>query len=92
MPLYDVKCTACGKEFEHFCRINEINNITCSCGGKCKTLITNHRNQDWFKPHWNPNFDIHPIYVKSRKHMKELCDKYGMISHALGDHRNIKEV
>ena len=92
MPLYDVQCTQCGKEFEHFCKIDELNSIYCSCGGKCKTLITNYHNQDWFKPHWNPNFDLEPIFVKSRNHFKELCLKYNMTPSCMGDIRNIKEI
>ena len=92
MPLYDAKCMICGKEFEHFCHIDEIDRIICNCGGRAKTLITNTRSQDWFKPHWNPNFDIEPVFVRSRNHMKQLCKQYNLTSRALGDCRNISEV
>lgn len=92
MPLYDVKCQACQKEFEHFCKIADLPSIRCDCGGQCQTLITNSRTQDWFKPFWHPNLSHEPIFVESRNHFKQLCKKYGMTSHALGDCRNITEV
>lgn len=84
MPLYDVKCQKCEREFEHVCKISEIDNITCSCGGKCKTLITNNK-RDWFPEggFWHPNFDTEPVFVKTKKHFKELCKQYNMTSRAL---------
>lgn len=93
MPLYDVQCTECGIEFEHFCKIAEATDIRCvKCDGRCKTLITNSHNQDWFKPHWNPNFDLEPIYVRSRNHFKQLCKKYDLTPRCMGDIRNITEI
>lgn len=92
MPLYDVRCEICHKEFEHFCKVADIDSIVCECGGKGKTLITNYHSQDWFRPHYNPNFDIEPIYVESRGHMKRLCKQYNLTSRVLGDCRSISEV
>lgn len=92
MPLYDCKCIECDREFETFCKIADLDSLRCDCGGKAVTLITNARCQDWFKPHWNPNFDIEPIYVRSRNHMKQLCRQYNLTSRALGDCRNITEI
>lgn len=92
MPLYDVKCQICNKEFEHFCSIKEIETIVCNCGGRAKVLITNTKSQDWFKPHWNPNFDLEPVYIKSRNHYKQLCREKGLTPRCFGDVRNITEV
>lgn len=93
MPLYDVKCTSCEREFEHFCKIAEMNDIICeTCGGGCVTLITNPNSQDWFKPHWNPNFDLDPIFVRSRSHFKQLCLKHDLTPRCMGDVRNITEI
>ena len=92
MPLYDVQCTKCGLEFEHLCKIAEATDISCTkCDGKCKTLITG-TSRDWFRPHWNPNLDIDPVFVKSKDHFKQLCLERGLTSRALGDVRNITEI
>jgi len=98
MPLYDLECKACGAEWEMYYKIRDIEEsdgrfICPKCSAsKGKVVIKNFRSQDWFKPHWNENFGIKPEFVRSRNHLKQLCDKYGMVSNALGDHRNIKEV
>lgn len=91
MPLYDVQCEECGREFEAFVRVVEINRIRCEeCGGICKTLITCTRSKDWFQPHWSPNFELDPVYVKSRNHFRELCVKHDVTSKVMGDVRNRK--
>lgn len=92
MPLYDAECLECKKIFEHFCSIQEIDNIYCDCGGKAKTLITNTHSQDWFKPHWNPNLDTDPIYVRSREHYKQLCRERNLTPRCFGDVRRVEEV
>lgn len=94
MPLYDVCCFKCDHTFEHFCSTKESESTpACTkCGGPTRVVITNHHTQDWFKPHINENFTGEPIEVRSRSHLKQLCDQHGMISRVLGDHRNIKEL
>jgi putative FmdB family regulatory protein len=89
MPLYDVQCLECKKEFEAFSLIEERTRIKCKCGGSCKILITNFKSEHWFKPHWNPNFrSDKPVYVRSLNHYKQLCKKHGVTSRAIGDVRN----
>lgn len=93
MPLYDYKCMECDNQFEEYAKIDKRNGVMCpKCNHPCEIQITNSHSQDWFKPHWNPNFDIDPVFVRSRNHMKQLCKKYNMTSRALGDVRNITEV
>ncbi len=93
MPLSDVRCEECNFEEERFCKIAEMDELRCSkCGGRVKFLITKAPAEDWLKPHWNPNFEGEPIWIKSRRHYKQMLDKHGMVSRALGDHRNIKEI
>ena len=42
MPIYEYKCTKCGKQFEVMRRMADANLSQCSvCGGKLKKLITN---------------------------------------------------
>ena len=92
MPLYDMRCKTCGMEFEHLCKIAEMQLARCpECDSPAKALISPPK-RDWFRPHWNEHFDEKPIFVKSKRHMKELCLKYDVTSRALGDIRNIKEI
>lgn len=94
MPRYDICCWECDYTFEHICKVSELDNLPkCpECGGGMRTVITTTPAEDWFKPHVNENFDGTPIEVRSRSHLKELCDKHGVTSRAIGDHRNIKEI
>jgi len=88
MPLYDFKCLNCNEEFEQFARIKDRNKVKCWCDGETEILITNSKNDDWFKPHFNEHFTGEPVFVKSRRHMKELCLKHDVTSRALGDFRD----
>lgn len=94
MPLYDFRCEGCGKEFEYLCKIEEMEGVECSdCGGSCKALISHtSKNRDWFRPHWNPNFDLDPVWVETKGKFKELCRRHNVTSRALGDVRNLSEV
>lgn len=90
MPLYDAKCLECGKEFEHFCSIQEMDSIHCDCGGAAKTLITCNKNKDWFPEggFWHPNLDVNPVFVKTKSHYKELCKQYNVTPRCMGDVRS----
>lgn len=94
MPLYDAKCIECGEVFEHLCKISEMSFIRCpKCYGRAETLISHTgKNRDWFKPHWRENLDFSKEYISTRGEFKQHCIKNGVISHALGDVRNITEV
>jgi putative FmdB family regulatory protein len=42
MPIYEYKCTKCGKDFEVMQKMSEAPLTICkSCGGELKKLITN---------------------------------------------------
>ena len=34
-----------------------------------------------FTPFWHPNLDKKPVYIKSKKHLKEESDKRNMTSY-----------
>jgi len=82
MPLYDVQCLDCYKEFEVTCHVAELDTLRCGCGGQVKILLTG-TNRDWFHPHINEDFDGTPIEVTSKNHLRELCKKHGVYSRAL---------
>ena len=89
MPLYDFKCTCCLHEFEALRKIDERLKTEClRCGSKTKILLGNCDKKDWFRPHTTEHFDDTPTYVRSKRHMKELCLKHNVTSKALGDVRN----
>lgn len=92
MPLYELKCLSCKKEFESFSKIDERETIRCpGCGGKSKILMS-LLNKDWFHPFTSEDFDGTPTEVRSKNHYKELCEKHGVYSRALGHGRNLKEI
>jgi putative FmdB family regulatory protein len=83
MPLYDVECTKCFKVFEAFKPLKELpEGFTCECGGTAR-IVVKKANRDWFRPHINEHFDGTPIEVTSKKHLRELCKKYGVYCRAL---------
>jgi len=84
MILYEYECEQCGKRFEALKRVDERWTHPCQCGGTGRLIPTNWRCRDWFRPHWNENFDLEPIYVRTKEHFKELCKDYGVYSKALG--------
>lgn len=92
MPRYDVECDRCNKEQEVVCKVKELETLQCDCGGHQRVVIKALPARDWFRPHWNENFDLNPIYVESKTHYKDLCKKYNVTSRALGDIRNISEI
>lgn len=42
MPMYDLECKECGKEFESLSSVADKDMIQCECGGYGTTLITQH--------------------------------------------------
>ena len=84
MPLYDILCLECGKEFEATSKVEDRLGIKCLCGGETKILLTNSRNRDWFREHWNEHLDPNKsIFVSSKGQYKELCKKYGVQARCL---------
>ena len=80
MPTYRVKCKKCKDVFEEFAKVDDRNNIKCECGGDTDIMICPTTFQI-FEPYWHPNLTSKPVYVKSKKHLKELDKKYNMTSY-----------
>ena len=80
MPIYRLKCNVCDNVFEEFAKVDDRNDIKCECGGNTKIIIqptTFHI----FEPFWHPNLDKKPVYIKSKKHLKEESDKRNFTSY-----------
>ncbi len=98
MPLNDVNCPRCGvievnHKVSHMWKAKDKWYTRCRCGRGAEILCTlTMKNNDWFRPHWNEGIDWDPVYVKSKKHLKELCLKNNCTNYALGDVRNITEI
>ena len=80
MPLYQVQCKKCSKEFEEFSKVDDRNDIKCECSGETNILIqpiVSHI----FKPFFHPNLTSKPVWVESKEHLKQLDKKYNMTSY-----------
>lgn len=80
VPLYKVRCKACNKVFEQTSTVNDRCNIRCECGGNSEIMIC-PTEFIMFEPYWHPNLTSKPVWVKSKKHLKELDKKYNMTSY-----------
>lgn len=91
MPLYELKCNDCGKEFEDFAKIADREAIKCKCGGST-TILVSTWHSDWFKPFVSEDFNGQPIEVKSKDHYKALCREHGCYAKVFGKGYNISEI
>jgi len=56
-------------------------NIKCDeCNGSTEIMIQPVAFH-MFEPYWHPNLTSKPVWVKSKKHLKELDKKYNMTSY-----------
>jgi putative FmdB family regulatory protein len=82
MPLYKVRCSKCNKEFEAFAMIKDRLTIKCSCGSGT-TIVPCATGIHIFKADWYEHIDEEPIWIESKKQLKEECDKRGLYAKAL---------
>ena len=61
--------------------------VKCTKCGSNKTFryFGNYTRAAQFKPFLCEHLDKEPIWIKSKKHFREECDKRGMVSHWLGN-------
>ncbi len=91
MPLYEVRCNDCSKEFDAFAKIADRDSIKCQCGG-LTTILLSAWHSDWFKPFISEDFTGSPIEVKSKAHYKDLCRRHGVYARVFGKGHNISEI
>ena len=81
MPEYCYKCHKCGKELEEIHSVKDRYNQLCpDCKVKMEIMIQPTTFQI-FEPYWHPNLTSKPVWVESKKHLKELDKKYNMTSY-----------
>ena len=79
MPLFDLKCDGCGVlQRDVWLRAEESVPMCASCGcsqykhhSPPRLLI--------FKPHYEDDLDVTPVYVESRKQLKQEAAARGLI-------------
>jgi hypothetical protein len=60
--------------------VNDRLNIRCECGGNSEIMIQPVAFHI-FEPYWHPNLDKKPVFIKSKKHLKEESDKRNFTSY-----------
>jgi len=93
LPLYEVKCNECKKEFDAFAKIANRQQIKCDCGGNTTILISSSHHERRY-PFWNEHLDPDKsILVKSKEHYRQLCKQYKVYApHEFGQGYNISEI
>ena len=88
MPTYRVRCNDCGKVFDAFVRIKEMDGIKCECGGNTKWVPTAfHYQSIMFGKENNPlvlehmtDIDEPNVEVTTKQQLQEACKKHNCIS------------
>ena len=94
MPLFDFKCSSCGKVEEKLIKISELPAIAdgtrplqCpdpNCNGLMQKQLSCPKFVP-FKAGWYEHFTDKPIYIGSKRELKEACEKYDKGSVYLDD-------
>lgn len=84
MPLYEYKCDYCSSITEEIFPVNDKPDfIGCKqCGGISYPIIS-IPGKDWFRPFWHNDIDINPVYIKSKKHLRDICKEKGFYAKCL---------
>lgn len=77
MPLYDFRCVSCGRIDEHIAKYGE--EMVCACGAPMERLVTAAKYRS-FREGWWEHLDAEPIYIRSKRQLKEECTKRGFHS------------
>ena len=80
MPLYKYKCE-CGVELEEFNSIDDRHNQKCPECENDMQIVIQPIVSHIFKPFYHPNLGPKPVYIKSKKHLKEESDKRNFTSY-----------
>lgn len=80
MPIYKHSCKQCNKVYSEYSTIADRNNSNCpECGSSDTPIqISNFNRGHVFRPGFYEHLDTEPVYVGSKKQMKEECKKRGV--------------
>jgi len=93
--IYVMECNGCGAKSTIECRMSEHERLVkpgfdCRCGGRVVQIIE-RSGADFVRsafpkgdPRWE-HVSNEPVYVKDKKHLKDLCEENGNTSRYLED-------
>ena len=80
MPIYTYQCSKCGKEIEEVRKMKDhALEKPCECGGVFKQVMSWTYIAEDFEPYIDENLGPDPIYVKSKRHRRELMARAGLV-------------
>lgn len=83
MPIYTVQCPSCNIKYDALVSVEDRHNILCNeCNETVEIVLTAPKVHTFPAGYWD-NLDINPVYIDSKKQLKEECDKRGLASHYL---------
>ena len=87
MPLYPYFCPNCNHEWEAVHKMEERLEERCPiCGDKARIHFGRLKPSPHFFPEgWWEDLDVEPIYISSKRQLKEECKKRGLQSRYLLD-------
>lgn len=80
MPLYDIQCYECGYIEERLLSVEEVP-LCDSCSLPLHFKFGAEANFHPFREGMYEHIDLEPIYIKSRKQLRQECQKRGLTSH-----------
>jgi len=80
MPCYAYICKDCGRRWEEWRRVDERRDAKCQCGGKAEIDFSTYSSANvmMFTPALYTDLDVYPIWIDSKKKLKEECKKRGL--------------
>lgn len=78
MPLYDFRCKTCGLVWEDLIAA-DAPDPSCQCGGLSERLIS-LPTPILFREGWYNDIDTEPMYISSKKQLRDECRKRGLTS------------
>ncbi len=77
MPLYTYQCESCEEVFETLRSMHDEGEQLCKCGSPAHRTIGRANNVHTFKEGWWENLDHMPVYIESKRQLKEVCKRTG---------------
>jgi len=77
MPIYEFKCTKCGKVFERIMPVYSYRNsgAICDCGDVALRQISAHRVRS-FNPQFVEDIQDKPVYVRNKQELTDAVNKF----------------